>query len=201
MPKGKIEILVEPRSVRVEYLPFQTSPYGRFYWGFGLLAFCVFLLCILIFSSGKHGSTSIWQDLQAHRAGSSDFLVPLGLILAVVAYMVWLLARTLPVAYPGGQRIECNGDMLTVSWVRWLDWKNENWISETYLMKDVCRIRYAVIQSGKGSSTWGLRFEAAGQAYKLFPDLTTHEVGKILGALEALGVETDRKRKAKQRGR
>ena len=199
MPRGKIDIVIEPGLLRVQYDAIRTSPHRRFYIGLGHLLFFLTIICLFIFASGKHGAPSVWQDLNTYPAGSSGFLFPVGFVLAFFLICVWHLTRIVPAIYPGGQKLECDGLTLTVSRMRWFDWENKEWISESYLLKDVSRFRYGVLVSGRGNSIFGFKFRAAGRSYRLFPYLTTREVGKILSGLEGLGVETDRRRKASER--
>ena len=199
MPKKTIDIVVEPGLVRVHYDVISKSPHGRFYVGLACLLFIIAMSCVLFFSGGKHGATSLWQDMHAYPTNSFHILFPLALILTLSVLLGWHMARVVAVAYPGAQKLECDRTTLTVSRIRWLDWENKEWISESYQLSDVSRIRFGVIVSGRGNSTYGLRFRAAGRNYKCFPKLTTREVGKILAGLEALGADTERRRKAAQR--
>jgi len=198
MPKGKIDIVIEPGLVRVHYDAISKSPRGRFLAGLLYLLFGIVMICLIIFVPGKHGTPSIWQDLHAYPKDSFGFLFPLGFVLTMFVIFAWFLARVVPVAYPGGQKLECDGETLTISRIRWLDLENKEWTTESYLLKNVSRIRYGVLVSGRGNSIHGLRFRAARRNYKLFPKLTTREVGKILSGLEAFGADTERRRKALQ---
>jgi hypothetical protein len=199
MPKGTIDIVVEPGLVRVNFDTISTFPHKRFYVGLACLVFIVVADCAIFFSGGKHGATSLWQDMHAYPIDSSRILFPLAIIVIPSVLLCWHISRVVAIAYPGAEKLECNRTTLTISRIRWLDWENKDWISESYQLNDVSRLRFGVIVSGRGNSTYGLLFRAAGRNYRLFPKLTTHEVGKILAGLEALGADTDRLRKARQR--
>jgi hypothetical protein len=195
MVRGEIDIKAEPGSVTVRYDITSKSPHGRFKVGLGYLALAVVVLSFLVFAPGKQRALSAWDDMHSHPVTSSGFLVPFCFVLLGSGVLAWAVIRGVLIAHPGDQKLEFDGQMLTVSRMRWLDWENKDWIAESYLLKDVSRMRYGVILSGKGNSIDGLRFSAAGRSYKLFPKLTTNQAGKILGGLEALGLETDRQQK------
>ncbi len=199
MPKGIIDILVEPGFVRVQYDAVSGSPYRRFYIGLGHGLLCLALVCACLFGGGRNGASSPWQDLHAYPVGSYRFIFPACFVLFILLISAWHLFTTLPAIYPGGQKLECDGLTLTVSRMRWFDWRNQEWISESYLLKDVSRFRYGTLVRGRGNSISGFRIRAAGRNYRLFPNLTSRQVGKILASLEALGLETDRRQKALQR--
>jgi len=199
MPKGTIDIVVEPGSVRVHYDAINKSPHGRFYVGLACLLSIIALSCAIFLLGGKQGETSLWQDMHAYPMSSPRIYWPLAILVAFGVLFGWHMTRVVAILYPGAEKLECDATTLMVSRIRWLDWENEEWISESYKLSDVTRIRFGVIVSGRGSSTYGLLFGAAGRTYKLFPKLTSREAGKILAGVEALGAETDRRRKAAQR--
>ena len=199
MPKNKIDVSIEPRQIRIQYDAIRESPYGRFYAGLLYLGFGIGVICLFLFVPGKHGAPSIWRDMHSSPVDSFGFLFPLGLLLAAFSLTGWLLVRAVRVTCPGAQKLECDGATITVSWIRWMDWKNETWVTETYPLQEVSRIRYGVLVSGRGGSTYGLRFRATGRNYKLLPDLNTVQAGKILAGFEAMGGDTQRARKKVQR--
>jgi len=192
MARDKIRIEVNPGSLTIRYEVSSVSPHGRFYAGALFLAFALCGICFVLFMPGKHGSPSMWDDLHSQPLNSFGFY----LAVSGSALLLWYVARAARIAYPGDHELKCDRETMTVSWVRWLDWKNRSWVSESYLMSDVLEIRYGVILRGRGGSIDGLRFRAAGKDYRLFPQLTTNEAGKILAAFEDLGADTKRKRKS-----
>jgi hypothetical protein len=192
MAKAEIDVVVEPGRVRVYFDSTSRSPHGRFYFGFVVLALFGAILLILPFAPGDHGGPSLWQRVRETPAESYRFLIPTVLLLTLFAVLAWLVIRALRLNYPGGQRLECDGLTLTVSWLRWLDWDNRDWITQTYALNDVSRLRYAAIFQSRRKLTWGLRFTVAGKSYKLFPHLTNQQAGMILEGFEALGANTDR---------
>ena len=192
MTKAEIDVAVEPGRVRVYFDTTSKSPHGRFYWAFSILAFLGAIISMILFASGKHGEPGLWERFRESPADSYRSLVPSLLLLALFAVMIWLAIRALRVNYPGGQKLECDGHTLTISRLRWLDWQNSDWITQTYALNEVSRIRYAVIVHNRSKSTWGLHLTAAGKGHRLFPHLTTQQAGEILNGLEALGANTER---------
>ena len=196
MAKAQIDVVVEPLRVEVCFDSTSKSPHGRFYVGFVILAFLSGIAIMVLFAPGKHGEPGAWQRFRESPSDLYYFLVPSLLLLALFVFMAWLAIRAVRVNYPGGQKLECDGMTLTISRLRWLDWSNKDWITQTYALSEVSRLRYAVIVQSRSKSTWGLHLTAAGKGYRLFPHLTTQQAGEILGGLEALGVNTDRVMKA-----
>jgi len=190
-----IHVVVTPELVRVRYEPSQESPYRRFYMGAAFFLFVIALLAIMVFMPGKHAAPSIWDDLHPHPG--HGILIPVFFVLLFSTWLFWSVAKSVRYIYPGDQEIVCNRESLVVSWVPWMDWSNTKRVSESYPLGYVSGIRYGVIVSGKGKSTYGLRFNASGTNYRLFPDLSAYHAGKILAGMEALGVETERKIKHK----
>jgi hypothetical protein len=195
MLKNKIDINIEPRQIRVQYDAIRDSPYGRFYTGLLYFGFGFVMICLFLFAPGKHRAPSVWQDLQSNPVESFGFLFPMGILLVLFPLIAWLLVRALQVTHPGAQRLEFDGATLTVSCIRWMDWKNEEWVTKAYLLRQIWDIRYGVLVSRRGNSIHGLRFRTAGRNYKLFPKLTTVQAGKILAGFEAMGADTGRQRK------
>jgi hypothetical protein len=186
-----LEITIEPGSLRVEYTAIRKSPHGRFYAGLIFAFFSFLVLCFGIFVPGKQG-TSMYQDFHAAESRTTGYFFLAAAILA----LAWLLKVYLPIAYPGAQKLECDSNMLTVSRLHWLDWRNQNWRVDTYLLRDICRVRYGSIYNSRAGSIAGLRFDAAGEDLKLFPSLSETQAEKILTQLESLEVVTERQQKA-----
>jgi hypothetical protein len=182
-----LEITIQPGSLRVEYAAIRKSPHGRFYAGLLFALFCCLLLCFGIFMPGKQG-TNLYHDFHGESSRATGYVF----LAAAILVMAWLLKVYLPIAYPGAQKLECNANMLTVSRLRWLDWNNQNWSVETYLLRDVCRTRYGNIYSSRTGSIDGLRFTAAGEDVRLFPGLSEPQAEKVLAQLESFGVATER---------
>jgi len=198
MVHGEIDVQVEPDLVTVRYSIVDVSPHGRFYIGLAHLAFLIAMTLAVFFAPGKHDAPSMWQDISASPITSSGFFVPLSIILAVFGFLFWIFLRIVQAGYPGDQKLECNGETLTISRIQWFDWNNKDWITESYPLHEISRMRYGVLLSGKGNSIYGLRFNAAGRSYKLFPKLTTRKAGAILSGLEALGMVTDRRQRQRK---
>jgi len=199
MPRNDFEIVVEPGKVTVVYDERIKSPYTRFWVAAGYLAFGVCLICLFLFSPGKHGTPGPWHTLRSTSPGGFDFVVALCLLLALIGFIGWRLIRYVRVVYPGFQKLGCDTNMLTVTQLRWWDWKNKSTTTEYYLLADITQLRFGAIFRGRGSIA-GLVFSAAGRTYGLFPKLTTNRAGKILAGLESLGVETRRHRKKRKVG-
>jgi hypothetical protein len=189
MAEQKFQIDIDDRSVRVRLNVSEFSPHGRFYWCISFIALGALGMCGVLFLPGKHGNPSMWHDLSSSPVDSGNFMFGVALLLGMGLLMVLLLWRYTLSAYPSDETFQCDRSMLTVSKVRWLDFKNEHWDTRSYAVAEIATMRYRAIATARGMSIYGLRFIAGGRKQRVLPGLKPSEADKILKALKVLGVD------------
>jgi hypothetical protein len=187
----EFEVEVTGQSVNVRLKASVKSPRGRFYWGAFFVALWIVALCFLVFSDGKHGESSMWQDFATHPVNSQGFMVPLLIVLGVTALLVLLSWRYVVMAYPSDETFYCDRSTLSISKVRWLDIHNKDWRTRSYRLNEISGMKYRAVARSRGTSIYGLRFKAAGRSERVLPGLGTHDASKILKAVKAFGGDVE----------
>ena len=186
MPEPNFHVDINDGSVSVRL---NASPRGRFYASIFFIAVLALMICGLLFLPGKNGSPSMWNALSSSPVNSGDFIVPSIIVLGCVALVVLLSWRYVISAYPSDETFYCDGRMLTISKVRWLDIHNEHWDTSSYAVPEVVNMRYQAIASARGTSIYGLRFIAGGKTQRVLPGLKPREADKILKVLKSFGAD------------
>ena len=189
MDEEDISLEISSESVSARLDVSSASPRTRFYVCIFFAAFALLLMCLLLFAPGKHGTPSMWNDLLSSQANTSDFLVPLAILLIVPVMMVLLLRRYIVEAYPSDETFHCDRSTLTISKVKWFDIRNKQWTTLQFPLADVADIRYRSLASAKNTCIYGLRFRAGGRTQRVLPGLTVSDAAKILNALKGLGAD------------
>jgi hypothetical protein len=179
------------QSVKVRLNASKKSPRRRFYWCIFFVAVWIAVLSLAVFAKGKHGQPSMWHDLATHPANSPGFIIPLVILLGASALIVLISWRYIVMAYPSDETFYCDRSTLTISKVRWLDIHNADWRTRSYPLHAITGIKYKAVARTRGRAVYGLRFKAAGRSERLLPGLGTHDAGRILKAVEALGADVE----------
>jgi hypothetical protein len=187
---GEFQIAITGQSVNVRLNASVKSPRGRFYWAAFFLALWIAAVCLIIFSKGKHGEPGMWHDFATNPVNSSGFIIPLLIIVGCSALFALLSWRYVVMAYPSDETFYCDRSTLTISKVFWLDIHNKDWRVRSYPIEWITDLKYRSVATAKGGAVYGLRFEAGGRSERVLPGLGTHDAGKILKAVKALGVDT-----------
>lgn len=72
-------------------------------------------LCLLVFSDGKHGESSMWHDFATHPVNSQGFIVPLSILVGMAVVMALVSWRYVVMAYPSDEKLYCDRSTLTIS--------------------------------------------------------------------------------------
>jgi hypothetical protein len=164
------------------------SPRTRFYAGSGYFLLALVADCAFFFVPRKHGRPSMWHYLSSSSVvESGNSTVAVLLLLAVPLFMYITCRRYIWAAYPLDEKPYCDGSTLTISKIRWLDFRNADWRSRRYALTDVSDIKYCRVARLRGSSIYGLRVIAKGRRERILPGLDEPSGEKILSALKALG--------------
>jgi hypothetical protein len=166
----------------------KPSAKSRFQGASIVVGSAILLLCVLVFLSGKHGRPSMWVELNSNPVSSSDFLVPMCIILAYIVFIGWLGIRWSLAAWPADDALHCDRSTFTFSRARWLDSQN-HLDSHSFPLSSISDIRYGVIATAKNSTIYGLRFRLNGKKQKLLAGLEAPEAETILKALKSLGAD------------
>jgi hypothetical protein len=120
---------------------------------------------------------------------SSDFLVPLTILILCGAGVAWSGFRWSSAAWPSDETLHCDHTTLTISRIPYLDFRNRTWKTRSYALRDIEKFRFAVYASAKNSSIYGFRFRANGRRHKTLPGLQAPEAWSIMTALQRFGVD------------
>lgn len=178
--KDSVEILLQPSS---------RSPHSKLRGAISIAGLVILGLCALLFLPGKNNRPSMWHDMTNATIRSSDFLVPLGLLIVGGGLLGWMGLRWNVAAWPSDETLHCDHAALTVSRVPYFHFRNRTWKTRSYALPDIEQFRFAVYASAKGSSTYGLRFRANGRRHKTLPGLEAPEAQNILTALQRFGID------------
>jgi hypothetical protein len=187
VPIFKIEI--QPHSVDVRLDASTSSPRRRFYAGTFYIIFILLLECLMIFAPGKHGSSSMAQDLSHTPTNSAFFLFIVILLLTLNAFLIFITRRALWGFYPSDETFHCDSSTLTISKVRWFDTSNTQWETTSFPSSEISQVRFAIVAPDRYRSIHGLRFLANGKRMKALPGLNAQQANKILEGLQHLGVD------------
>src|SRR5438067_1375068 len=83
MAHSDFSISITGKAVDVTYTPSTREPRGKLFGFILIIATLIVLTCALLFSPGKHGNPSMWQDLTNAPSGSSVVFIPIGLMLFI----------------------------------------------------------------------------------------------------------------------
>ncbi len=189
MPSNDFNISIKPDSVEVELNPSASSPYAKLGGAIFSVSMVILVLCALLFLPGKHNQPGMWHDMSNASIDSSDFLVPLTILLLGGVFIGWMGFRWSAAAWPSDETLRCDHTTLTTSRVPYLNFRNRKWKKKSYLVSDIKNLRFAVYASAKGSSIYGLRFRSDDGGHKILPGLEAPEAKEILTALQHLGVD------------
>jgi hypothetical protein len=182
-------ISLERDSVEVCLHPSSRSPYAKLGGAIFSASMVVVVVCALLSLPGKHNRPSMWHDMSDATIGSSDFLVPLGILIISGGLLGWMSFRWSAAAWPSDETLHCDHTALTISRVPYLDFRNRTWKTKSYTLRDVEKFRFAVYASAKNSSIYGFRFRANGRRHKTLPSLKAPEAHNILTALRRFGID------------
>jgi hypothetical protein len=182
-------ISLKPDSAEIQLIPSANSPYAKLGGAIFIVSILIAGLCALLFLPGKHSRPNMWHDMSNASIGSSDFLVPLGLLTVVGGLLAWMGFRWSAAAWPSDETLHCDHTVLTISRIPYIDFRNHTWKTKSYALRDVEKFRFAVYASAKNSTICGFRFRANGRRHKTLPGLEAPEAQNILTALQRLGVD------------
>jgi hypothetical protein len=187
MPSGDFIISISVDAVDVRHDVSKEHPRAKLHGAiFGLIS-VIAVDVILLFIPGKHDTASMWQDMAKAPIGSSDFIVPLILLIAGAAFMGWVGFRWSMAAWPSDEVFRCDRENLTISRVPYLDFRNQKWVTKSYSLSSVKQLDFGAIASSKGSTISGIRFRIDGKRHKTLPGLEPPDAKRILEGLKALG--------------
>jgi len=147
----------------------------------------VLLMSAVTFFPGKHNSPSDCQALSTSPVCSSEFLIPLFLLLSFPVAIFLGTKRYVMLAYPSDETFRCDRSTLTLSKVRWLDTHNCHWDTCSFPLAEVQEIRFQAIASLRGGSIYGISFLAGGKKRRVLPGIKPRDAEKILNALKTFG--------------
>jgi hypothetical protein len=188
MPKSDFDIKITKDTVDVSNALSASNSRSRLYGFLFIICSMIILAAAVLFLPGKHGNPSMWHDLKDAQLGSSGFLVPaIGLVVGVGLFG-WQGMRYARAAWASAETFHADHESIIIAREPWLEFSNREWLTRTYRLADVSKIRFAVIASAKGRQFWGLRFRANGRKWAL-PGLEAPEAAEILNALKGLGAD------------
>jgi hypothetical protein len=185
MANGDFTISITADTVDVRHTPSESSPRGKLLGFITVVGAPFAMTACLLFVPDRHGS-NMWSDMLNASFDSSAFIVPLALLAAGSAFLAWTSYLYARAAWPSDETFHCDREVITISRVPWLDFGNHTWQTHVYPLRDVHRIRFAIIGILKGTAFYGLRFDARGGRWTL-PGLEAPQAKAILPALKALG--------------
>jgi hypothetical protein len=138
------------------------------------------------FRTDRYGYT-LWRCLERYPRHSWEFRDALFgmVVMALVTGLFFILG--LRGLFPSGETVHCDRSTLTVSKIPFVSFRGK-WRTRTFELLYVCSLRYTVLQSGRGESTYGIRFLCGGKQTML-AGLTAPQAYRILGALKILGAD------------
>jgi hypothetical protein len=182
-------ISITQDSVEVRLHPSSGSPHAKLGGAIFSSSMVIIVACALLLLPGKHNRPSMWHDMSAATTGSSDFLVPLTILILCGAFVAWFGFRWSAAAWPSDETLHCDHTALTISRIPYLDFRNRTWKTTSYAPRDMEKFRFAVYASAKNSSIYGFRFRANGRRHKTLPGIEAPEAQNILTALQRFGVD------------
>ncbi len=182
-------ISIKQDSLEVRLHPTSRSPHAKLGGAIFSASMVVLVVCALLFLPGKHSRPNMWHDMSEAAIESSDFLVPLGILIVGGGLLGWMGFRWSAAAWPSDETLRCDHTTLTISRIPYLDFRNRTWKTRSYGLRDIEKFRFAVYASAKNSSIYGFRFRANGRRHKTLPELEAPEAQTILKALQGFGVD------------
>jgi hypothetical protein len=182
-------ISIKQDSVEVRLHPSSRSPRAKLGGAIFSTSMVIIVACALLFLPGKHSRPSMWHDMSDATIGSSDFLVPLGILILGGGLLGWMSFRWSAAAWPSDETLHCDHTTLTISRIPYLDFRNRTWKTRSYALRDIEKFRFAIYASAKNSSIYGFRFRTNGRRHKTLPGLEAPEAQNILTALLRFGVD------------
>lgn len=186
---GDFAISISKDAVEVRLQPSSRSPHGKLRGAIVAAAIVAGVPCAAVIVPGKHGAPSMWQEMSKSSIMSGSLWVLLVALIVLDGFLAWLCFRWSAAAWPSDEILRCDRTTLTISRVPYLDFSNRTWVTKSYALRDIRRMRFAVYASAKGMSMYGFRFETNGQEHKILPSLEAPEALSILKALQGLGVD------------
>ena len=180
------EINIAANSVDVKIDDSNRSIKSRLYVSLALFAIAAILVYFMVFTS-RSGYTA-WWNLTNMPRGSEDFSS--AVLDATIA--VFLSGSLLLVGvanfFPSGEMLHCDRSTFTSSKIPWFNFRGR-WTTRTFPLAEVSQLRFAVWRSGRGSTTYCIRYFADGKKRKLFAGLRAPEASHILKGLKNLGAD------------
>lgn len=181
-------VSLNSNSVEICLRPSSRSPHSKLGGALFATGLLIATPCALLFLPGKNSRPSMWHDMVNATIGSSDFLVPVGILIFSSGLLGWLSFRWSTAAWPSDETLYCDHTALTISRIPYFDFGNRMWQTHSYLSRDIERFRFAVYASSRGTKIYGFRFVANGRRHKTLPGLEAPDAQKILKALQSFGV-------------
>jgi hypothetical protein len=188
-PVNDFTISINKNSVEVRLQPSSRSPHAKLGGAIFAASMVIVVLCVLLFLPGKHNRPSMWQDMANASIESGDFQVPVTILIVGGVLMAWLMFRWSAAAWPSDENFHCDRTALTISRIRYLDFRNRTWKTKSYALRDIEKLRFAMYASAKGTSIYGFRFYENDRGHKILPGLEAPEAQNILKALQSFGFD------------
>ena len=189
MADQNLQIDIDDQSVSVRLNISKYSPHRRFYACIFYIALLALGVCVLLFAPLVDGAPSMWHNLSTYPVNSGTPIVASVVLVGTPLLIFLLLRRYMVFANPSDETFRCDRTTVTVSRVRWLDFKNKHWDTRSYTLGEIRNLRYEAIAFAKNASIYGLRFSAGGKTQRVLPGLKPRGADKILKALKAFGVD------------
>ena len=157
MPDQKLQLDITNDSVSVRLNG--DSGKKRFYALAFFSALTVLGICLLLFVPGKNGSPNIWHDRSASYV----------LMLTFPLFIFILTKRYVRLAFAGDETFRCDRSALSIARVHWLDFRDGNWESSSFVLAEVRKIEYRVLVAMRGTSIYGLRLKVGGKTLRILP--------------------------------
>jgi hypothetical protein len=146
----------------------------------------------LCFHHDRYGY-SLWRYLVRYRAGSQTFNENLFAVLMLGMVCGLMFTVSLRAFFPSGETVHCDRSRLTISKIPFISFRGK-WQTRWLPTSEVKGLHFAVLQSGKGDSIYGIRFHTVASKDKMLAGVTAPQAYKIIGALKKLGAEAPHQR-------
>jgi len=131
---------------------------------------------------------SLWRYLARYHAGSQTFNENLFAFLLLAMLCGLLFVVGLRGFFPSGEIVHCDRSRLTISKIPFLSFRGK-WVTRWLPTSEVKGLHYAILQSGKGDSIYGIRFHTVGGEEKMLAGISAPQAYKILSAIRKLGAD------------
>lgn len=151
-----------------------------------LFAFATILFYSMVFTS-RNGYTT-WWDLTNMPRGSADFSS--AVLAATIAALLSGSLILVGVAnyFPSGETLHCDHSTFIASKIPWFNFRGR-WTTQTFPISEVSQVHFAVFWSGRGSTTYCIRYSVHGKKRKLFSGIEAPEASLIINGLKNVGVD------------